>query len=89
LELIGDNMEPEWNNSPDQDDVKMLGLRPSFNIYLSLEKPIDCGQLCNSINTMIQKYISEYKYLTNRILVIEIKESIVHIPKLDLQDDQI
>jgi|694.fasta_scaffold22497_8 hypothetical protein len=82
-------MEPEWNNNLDQDDVKMLGLRPSFNIYLSLEKPIDCGKLCNSLNTMIQKYVSEYKDLTNRILIIEIKESNTHIPKLELQDNQI
>lgn len=24
-------MEPEWNNSPDQDDCLLLGLRPSDN----------------------------------------------------------
>jgi hypothetical protein len=79
-------MEPEWNNSPDLDDATLLGLRQSFQTYLSLEKPIDCGKLCNTINSMIEKYISKYRNLTNTMLIIEIKESIVHVPKLEAQD---
>lgn len=47
-----------------------------MKIYLSLNTPIECNKLCNTIAQTIHKYMQDKQTLENSVMVIEIKESL-------------
>ncbi len=86
-------MEPEWNSSPDQDDVEILGLRPSefvSQLYFSLDNDIDCNRLCQEVARYIAKNNNNNGIKEGRVLILTIKDTKVDdqlIPKLEYRDD--
>lgn len=52
------------------------------NIYISLNKNVDCQYLCNKIGKMLQYYISNNIDISNKILHIQIKDPIDEQPIL-------
>jgi hypothetical protein len=61
-------------------------------LSISLNKNIDCQYLCNKIGKILNYYISNNIDLSNKILRIEIKESIDDIninPRLEHKTDTI
>lgn len=84
-------MEPEWNNSPENDDASMLGLRPReflSQIYFSLGQDLDCGKVCSEIARYIANHNQRHGTNTDRVLVISIKDTTLdpNIPKLEHLD---
>lgn len=73
-------MEPEWNHSPNGDDAAMLGLREiQTKVYINLSQNMDCNYLCKHVFGMLNNCVSKNMDMSNKILCIEIKESVENI----------
>lgn len=73
-------MEPEWNHGVGEDDAALLGLRDiPAKVYINLSQNIDCNYLCKHIFGMLNNCVSKNMDMSNKILCIEIKESVENI----------
>ena len=46
-----------------------------MKLYFSLNKPLECGKVCNHLNKAIHQYLETNGTIENAVMIIEFKES--------------